>query len=158
MNMQKTSRKVLCLFLLFGLVSCASTESVIQKPDVRLSAIKMSDLSFTGQTFLLTFDVANPNPYPLPIKAVRYHLQLANHSFASGETPSDFSIPSSGNGEFDISVELNILKSASQLTSVLRSSMREPVPYKLNGSLAVDIPFVKPLPFSTAGVITVASN
>jgi hypothetical protein len=36
--------------------------------------------------------------------------------------------------------------------------MRKPVAYELTGSLAVDIPYVKPLPFSTSGVITIASN
>ena len=158
MNTQTLGTKAISLFLLFGLVSCASTGPIVQKPDVTLSGIELSGLSFTGQTFLLTFDVANPNSFPLPIKSVRYHVRLASHSFASGEAPSDFLIPSAGSGEFDISVNLDILKSASQLSSVLRSGLREPVPYELNGSLAVDIPFVKPLPFSASGVITVASN
>jgi LEA14-like dessication related protein len=118
----------------------------------------MSHLSFSGQTFLLSFDVDNPNSFPLPIRSVRYHLQLENQTFASGETQADFSVPARGSGEFDISVELDILASAGQLTGVLRSGMRKPVAYELTGSLAVDIPYVKPLPFSTSGVITIASN
>ena len=118
----------------------------------------MSSLSFSGQTVLLSFDVNNPNPFPLPVRSVRYHLQLADQTFASGETQGDFSIPASGDGNFDISVELDILKSAGQLTNVLRGGMREPVAYELNGSLAVDIPYVNPVPFSTSGVITIASN
>jgi len=89
---------------------------------------------------------------------VRYHLQLADQTFASGETQGDFSVPASGDGAFDISVELDILNSAGQLGSVLRSGMRKPVAYELNGSLAVDIPFLKPVPFSTSGVIAIASN
>lgn len=140
------------------LASCASTGVSIKEPDVALSGVKMSSLSFSGQTFLLSFDVNNPNPFPLPIRSVRYHLQLADQTFASGETQGDFSVPASGDGEFDISVELDILKSASPLTSVLRSGVRKPVAYELNGSLAIDIPYVKPLPFSTAGYITIASN
>ena len=138
--------------------SCATTGVSIQKPAVTLSGVQMSSLSFSGQTFLLSFDVKNPNAFPLPIRSVRYHLRLADQTFASGETQSDFSVPASGDGEFDISVELDILKSAGQLTSVLRSGMREPIAYELNGSLAVDIPYVKPLPFSTSGAITIASN
>ncbi len=146
------------LFTAVLLASCASTGISIEKPDVTLSGVQMSSLSFSGQTFVLSFDVNNPNPFPLPIRSVRYHLQLADQTFASGEAQSDFSVPASGDGEFDISVELDILKSAGQLTSVLRSGMRKPVAYELNGSLAVDIPFVKPLPFSTSGVIAIASN
>jgi LEA14-like dessication related protein len=137
---------------------CAGTSISIEKPTVQLSHVVVNQLSFSGQTFILSFDVSNPNPFPLPVSAVRYHVQLADQTFASGETPGDFSIPARGNGNFDISVELDILKSASSLTGVLRGGMRQPVPYKLNGSLAVDIPFVKPVPFSTSGVITIASN
>jgi len=141
-----------------GIASCAGTAVSIEKPTVQLSRVAVNQLSFTGQSFLLSFDISNPNPFPLPIRSVRYHVRLANQTFASGETPSDFSIPASGDGNFDISVELDILKSASSLTGVLRGGMQQPVPYELNGSLAVDIPFVKPLPFSTSGVITIASN
>lgn len=141
-----------------GVAGCAGTSLSIEKPTVQLSSVAVDQLSFTGQTFLLSFDVSNPNPFPLPVRSVRYHVQLADQTFASGETLGDFSIPASGDGNFDISVELDILKSASSLTGVLRGGMGQPVPYELNGSLAVDIPFVKPVPFSTSGVITIASN
>jgi len=138
--------------------SCSTTGVSIEKPAVTLSGVEMNSLSFSGQSFLLSFDVSNPNPFPLPIRSVRYHLQLANQTFASGETQGDFLVPASGDSEFDINVQLDLLKSAGQLTGILRNGMREPVPYQLSGSLAVDIPYVKPLPFSTSGVIAIASN
>ena len=140
------------------LAACSATGISIEKPAVTLSGVEMNSLSFSGQSFRLSFDVSNPNPFPLPVRSVRYHVQLDDQTFASGESLSDFSVPARGDSEFDISVELDILKSAGQLTSVLRSGIREPVPYQLSGSLAVDIPYVKPVPFSTSGVITIASN
>lgn len=146
------------LMLSFVIAACAGTGVSVATPDVTLNSVEMSSVSFSGQTFQLRFDVNNPNPFPLPIKSIRYHLQLADKTFASGETQGDFSVPASGSGAFDISVEIDILKSAGQLTGILRSGMREPLAYKLSGSLAVDIPFVKPLPFSTSGVITIASR
>ena len=155
---RKRASEITSLLVAAMLASCAASGLSIEKPAVTLSAVEMSSLSFSGQTFVLSFDVNNPNPFPLPIRSVRYHLQLADQTFASDETQGDFSIPATGDGEFDISVELDILKSAGQLTSVLRSGMREPVPYQLSGSLAVDIPYVKPLPFSTSGAVTIASN
>jgi len=154
----KRISRVLTLLVTFMLASCAGSGIKIEQPDVTLSGIEMSNISFSGQTFILSFDVNNPNPYPLPVRSVRYHLQLADQTFASGETQGDFSVPASGNGGFDISVELDILGSAGQLTGILRNGMRKPVAYELTGSLAVDVPYVKPLPFSTTGVITIASN
>ena len=146
------------LLVVSMLASCSTGGLSIEQPAVTLSGVEMNSLSFSGQTFVLSFDVTNPNPFPLPIRSVRYHVQLANQTFASGETMGDFSVPASGDSVFDISVELDILKSARQLTSVLRSGIREPVPYQLSGSLAVDIPYVKPVPFSASGVIMIASN
>ena len=158
MHKRKFFVLIMTILASIGINGCAGTGQVIEKPTVELSRVAVNQLSFTGQSFLLSFDVNNPNPFPLPIRAVRYHVQLADQTFASGESPGDFSIPASGYGNFDISVELDILKSASSLTGVLRGGMHQPVPYELNGSLAVDIPFVKPVPFSTTGVITIASN
>jgi len=149
---------VLSALLAIGLAGCAGSGPRVEKPTVLLSGVAVNELSFTGQSFLLSFDVKNPNPFPLPIRAVRYHVQLEDHTFANGETPGDFSIPASGFGNFDISVELDILKSASSLMSILRGGMGKPVSYELNGSLAVDIPLVNPLPFSATGVIVIASN
>ena len=158
MNNGKFFVIVLLTLVAIGLAGCAGTGPRVERPTVRLSSVAVNELSFTGQTFLLSFDVNNPNPFPLPIRSVRYHVQLANQTFASGETPGDFSIPASGDGNFDISVELDILNSASSLTTILRGGMHKPVAYELNGSLALHIPFDKPVPFSTTGVITIASN
>jgi len=154
----KTATKIGCTIVVMSMAACSASSRILDTPEVRLSGIEMSQLGFNGQTFLLSFDVENPNPFPLPISSIRYHVRLADQSFASGETPTDFMIPASGNGEFDINVKLDLLRSASQLSGVLQTGMREPLTYELNGSLGINIPYVKPVPFRSSGVITVASN
>ena len=156
--MRKVFKSAVVLFVIAIVTGCASTETIVAKPVVELRSVALTDLSFTGQTFMLSFDVDNPNPFPLPIRAVRYHVQLDKQSFANGETPGEFSIPAGGSGSFDISVEVDVLKSASRLSSVLKSGIRQPVEYELNGTLAVDIPYVEPLPFNHTGHIKIASN
>ena len=155
---QSILRTVSLLPMALALTSCASPGDLIDTPQVELTGIQMNDFSFSGQSFLLSFDVDNPNPFPLPVSSIRYHVQIANENFASGQTASDFTVPANGDGAFDISVNLDMMKSASQLASILRTGMREPLEYKLNGSLDVDIPYVKPVPFSASGVITIASR
>jgi len=154
----KVAGKIGIAMMIASLAACSTTGQLLDTPEVRLSGIEMSQIGFDGQTFLLSFDVDNPNPFPLPVSSIRYHVQLANQSFASGETPADFMIPASGNGEFDINVRLDLVRSASQLSTLLQSGMREPLSYELNGSLGINLPYVKPVPFRSAGVITVASN
>jgi len=140
------------------LSGCASSGHLVRQPTVQLSGVEMTRLKLSGQTCRLSFAVSNPNPFPLSINSVRYHVQLSEQRFASGETPGNFSIPAESDGRFDISVDLDIMKTAPRLTNVLRGIARESVTYELNGTFSLDMPLVKSVPFSTSGVITIASN
>lgn len=135
------------------LSACASTDTLIGTPDVSLRNVQVTDIDFTGQTFLLDFDVTNPNPFPLPVKAVSYGVELDGYRFASGETGGGFTVPASGDGEFVISVELNLLKTAPQLLHIVSDGVKRDIPYELNGQLGIDIPFAKPVSFSTSGAV-----
>lgn len=156
------ARLVVCSSLLccLGLLStgCASTGAPIDAPSVDLASVELQRASFRSQTFLLGFDVNNPNPFPLPVKTIRYSVWLGDHKFARGETQCDLLVPADGRDEFSISVEIDILKTAGELTSVIRDGLADHVEYELQGSLGVDIPLVKPVPFSSTGVIRLRSD
>ena len=62
-------------------------------------------------------------------------------------------MPSDGNGQFMISVQLDLLKTTSNLFTFIRTGMSRNINYELSGSLAVDIPFAKPLKFRSGGSI-----
>lgn len=147
------------LILLCSLAcGCASSGSLVRSPTVDLTSVEVSDMSFTNQTFLLGFSVNNPNPFPIPVKAVSYQVRLNNENFAGGETQSDFTVPAGGDENFVISVDLNLLKSGAHLTSIVRSGMRDRIDYEVLGDLAVDIPLVPSLRFSNSGTIMVQSE
>jgi LEA14-like dessication related protein len=135
------------------LSACASTESLISAPGVSLRNVQLTDVELSAQTFLLGFDVTNPNPFPLPISSVSYAVELDGYRFAIGETAGRFSVPASGDGEFAISVELNLLKTAPQLLFVARSAVRRDIPYKLKGQLGLDLPFTKSVRFESTGQV-----
>ena len=105
------------------------------------------------QTFLLSFDVSNPNPFALPVRSVSYGIKLDGQRFAGGKTPSEFSVPANGETKFAISVDLNLLQTAPQLLSIVRQSVREDVTYELEGALAVDLPFTPSVSYRNAGSI-----
>jgi LEA14-like dessication related protein len=153
--MKLTDIATRCLILLATavLASCATPNVTVQQPEIVLTGIQVKDIGLSGQNFLLGFSVSNPNPFPLPIKSIRYDLRLDDHRFAGGETQGDFVVSARGDGKFVIGVELDLLQSVSQLASLLRGGRRETIAYDLEGSLAVDIPFARPVPFSSAGVI-----
>ena len=151
-------RKIFLLFAVISLSACAGTGTVIDSPRVNLTGVELTSASFRRQTFLLRFDVSNPNPFPLPVKAVEYRVDFDNEKFAGGKTQGSFTIPARGDDSFAISVDLDILSTATHLNSLLGGGFRENVSYELKGSLAVDIPFVSPIPFSSSGVINMTQT
>ena len=137
------------------LAGCAHTETLVAPPEVRLTSVELEKASFDRQTFLLGFDVGNPNPFPLPISSIRYRISLDETRFAGGETAAEFTVPAGGENRFLLSVELDLLNTANQLGFLLRGGLPEHVDYRLDGSLTVDIPFARPLAFSSTGTIGV---
>jgi LEA14-like dessication related protein len=146
------------LFAVSLLSACAGTGTIIESPKVDLIGVELTSADFRSQTFLLSFDVTNPNPFPLPVKAVTYRVTFDDQKFAGGETQGSFTVPARGDDSFAISVDLDLLGSATQLTSLVRGGLSENVSYELRGSLAVDIPFVSPIPFSSSGVINMTQT
>ena len=153
MNLQTIAAGTLSLLAIAAISACAGSGSLISSPQVSLTGIEITSADFNSQTFLLSFDVNNPNPFPLPIKSVRYRVRLGEQQFASGETQGNFTVPSEGNGAFAISVQLDLLKTSSNISSLIRSGMSRDLDYELSGSFAVDIPFAKPLDFKSGGNI-----
>lgn len=145
---------------LFFLHGCASgLQNVLKSPTVELASVQLVGLDFSSQTFLLSFDVANPNGFSLPIKAVSYGVKLNGQRFASGETASAFSVPANGAAQFAISVDLDLLQTAPQLLSIVRQSVREDVAYELDGELSLDLPLTTPpLAFRNDGSIRLSSQ
>jgi len=135
------------------LSACASTGDLVSVPVVSLRNVQLTDVELSRQTFLLSFDVSNPNPFPLPISTVSYGVELDSQRFASGRTQGGFTVPASGDGQFAISVELNLLKTAPQLLYIVRDGEKRDIAYELKGQLGVDIPLVKPMDFESSGAI-----
>lgn len=142
-----------------GLGACASLpENLVTKPEVQLRDVQVLGLGFKNQTFLLSFDIHNPNPYPLPVNHIRYGVRLDGQRFASGQTQSDISIPAGGDAEFAISVELDLLSTAPRLLSIVREGARRDIPYELDGELGIDIPMTPPVSYRSSGSIRLDSG
>jgi LEA14-like dessication related protein len=157
--MLKRIRITGAMLAMIVLTACASLpESLVTAPRVQLSNIQVVGLGFNSQTFLLSFDVTNPNPFSLPIRSVSYGVKLDGQRFASGETQSAFSVPADGSAEFAISVDLNLLQSAPQLLAIVRDGARRDLPYELTGQFGVDIPFTPPLRYRNQGLIRLESG
>ena len=140
------------------LSSCASLDNVVSAPTVSLRNVHVENIGIDGQTFILSFDVRNPNPFPLPVKSINYGVKLDGHRFASGEAASSFTIAAGSDGEFAISVDVNLLQTAPELLFIVRDATRRDIPYSLEGRLGIDIPYTKPVKFETSGLIRLQAS
>lgn len=139
--------------------ACASLpENLVNTPSVNLSDVQVVGLGFKTQTFLLSFDVANPNPFPLPVSNIDYGVKLDGQRFASGETVCDFTVPANGDANFAISVDLNLLQTAPQLLSIVRDGTRQDISYELEGRFGVDIPLIPTVNYRNSGKIRFSSD
>lgn len=135
------------------LASCATLEPIIATPGVSLRNVHVTDLDYKAQTFLLDFDITNPNPFPLPINYVSYGIELDGQHFAGGSASSAFTVAARSDGEFSISVELDLLRTAPKLLYTVHDAATRDVPYSLKGELGIDIPTAPRLSFHNEGEI-----
>ncbi len=151
--MKRTIFAAVAAVTLSILAGCASTGSLVSTPAVDLRNVEATELGFSGQTFLLVFDVENPNPFPLPVSTISYGVELDGYRFATGSTAGSFTVPASGQAEFTISVELDLLKTSPPLLYIVKDALERDIPYELDGSFGLDIPMTDPLRFRTSGAV-----
>ncbi len=145
------------LLTTFVLSACAGTELAINAPVVSLFKVDVTEVDFSKQTFVLSFDISNPNSFSLPVNYVTYGVKLDNERFASGETVASFTVPANSDGEFAISVDLDLFRTAPKLLYTVRDGTMRDLSYELNGKLGIDIPFVRSVPFEHSGEIRLQS-
>ena len=66
MTHQTAFRTFTCFTACLVLSACAGTEAIVTTPKVDLVSVELEKASLNRQTFLLGFDVSNPNAFPLP--------------------------------------------------------------------------------------------
>ena len=157
-NIQKKARHCQTAKRCDVATACAGTSSFVASPSIELTGVELTSASLKRQTFLLRFDVSNPNPFPLPVKAVDYRLAFDRRQFARGETEGRFTVPANGDESFAISVELDVLNSAAHWATLASGRFTEELSYELSGSLAVDIPFAEAVPFSHTGSVNLTQT
>ncbi len=158
MHLQKFPASAAILLLAAVVNGCATLENVVDPPSVSLKSVQLTNIGLKSQTFVLGFDVVNPNPIPLPVASIQYGVSLDGQRFASGETDGAFTIPANGDSDFSISVSLDLMRTAPTLFWLVRDARERDIPYQLDGHLGVDLPFAKPLPFRSSGSIRLSAD
>jgi hypothetical protein len=120
-----------------------------QPPIVKLTAVTPDRLTRDSQTLRVSLRIHNANPWPLPLKAIRFRLALEGEAIAAGEGACRQRIPARGQAE----MHLTITGDARLLARVLPwlAFKRQPWHYDIEGTLI--LPLLPPVPYRQAGEI-----
>ena len=156
--MRNTIAVWIVLAMTTALAGCETLGRQFVAPDVTLASVRLGASDLSTQRFDLQFAVDNPNAVALPVRQVDYDVTLGGLSLASGSSAEPFRVPANGSGSFSVSVETSLVRVLQTLgTRILRGGETE-FDYSAAGSVALDLPLVRPLPFSSTGKVSLAGR
>ena len=150
-------RSVFVTAALVVLVACESLTPTIEEPQISLVNVAIKEIGLIRQTYGLTLQVDNPNGIPLPIRGLSYNVKLAGVEFAQGTTANAFSVPAYGQENFEISVQTDLVSTANHLKTLFKDRPSE-IDYQVGGEVEIDLPLIKPIPFSHGGKVDLNLN
>jgi LEA14-like dessication related protein len=145
------SRLAVGFIVLLPLAGCATMAPKLEAPRLTVVSIGMVSADIFSQQFRVRLHVQNPNSRSIPIKGIDYELFLEGDSFAEGTASEPFVVPARGENEFDMTAKTNFVSSIGRLLSRMNGRDSSRVGYAIAGKVAIDIPFVKAIPFQDTG-------
>jgi LEA14-like dessication related protein len=134
---------MLCLLILCA-AACAPK---FERPVLTVSSVELQSGNLFQQSFLVKFQVQNPNARELPVQGLRAELDVGGQRIASGVSNRAFVVPPMGQSEFDMTITANMAAALLQLAN----QRADTIDYELSGSASLDLPFLREVPFHRGG-------
>lgn len=132
------------LLVLLAVTACAAK---FERPELTVIGIDMQGGNLLQQTFLVKFQVRNPNDRALPVSGLHADLSVGGQRIASGVSNHAFVVPPKGESQFDMTITANMALALLQLANQHSDS----IDYQVTGSASLDLPFLHDLPFHQTG-------
>ena len=125
------------LFLLDGCAALQDLSNSIQKPNLSVENVRISDFDFEELELTYDIKVNNPNALSVQMLAYDYNLDINENTLVTGDQKKEIAIEASGASTFQVPVRLNF-------TDVYRSvqSLRntDEASYSFLSNLTFDLP------------------
>ena len=136
--------KPLLLLLVLCTAACAAK---FERPNITVVGIDMKSGNLLQQTFLVKFQIQNPNDRELPVSGLHVELNVGGEQIASGVSNQAFVVPAHGQSEFDMTITANMALAMLKLANQHADS----IDYEVTGAASLDLPFMHNLPFHQNG-------
>ena len=138
------------LFLCIAIAACAPK---FERPDLSVVSVNVQHANFLQQTFLVKFQVQNPNNRAIPVQGLKADLAVGGQHVASGVSNQPFVVPPMGQSEFDMTITAN----TAAVLLALSTQHSDSIAYEVTGSASLDLPFLHDLPFHQVGSLSLQS-
>ena len=140
----------LALLPLLALAGCASTLD-LEPPKLSVVSMKMLSADLFSQRLNVRMRVMNPNARELPVKAIKYRIEVNGMELAQGLADMPFVVPAQGEADFDLPVTANLASVLPKLLSGRGSS--DTLDYRLVGDVSLSSGFLRRIPFDERGSV-----
>ncbi len=126
-------------------------------PHLTVVAVEIQDIHRDEQHFKVHLRVQNPNALVLPIKSIDYTLQLEGDEFGRGTATEAFTVPASGETEFDMTVSTHLAMTLFKLLPHLKDNS-QPINYRVTGTIRTGLAFMTTVPFDEHGQFSIGKH
>jgi LEA14-like dessication related protein len=143
-------RALLLALVVLVVAGCASTLE-LEPPQLTVVSMQVQSADLFSQRMLVHMRVVNPNARELPVKSIKYRIEVGGADLAQGLADKPFVVPAMGEAEFDVQVTANLANALSQILG--RKSSRDTLDYRLVGTVALSSGFLRRIPFDERGSV-----
>lgn len=138
--------------------SLKGTIPVIRVPRVRVSGLRLEQLTLEAASLALSLEIRNPNGFPFTLEAMEYSFDVGGRRWAAGRAAKVEAIDPGSVGRLYLPLRLNLLTAGRTVAEAL--GKRGPVSFVLDGRTAVStpLPLLKSaiVPFHLEGQVEIA--
>ena len=121
-----------------------------ETPRLSVVSIQMQSADIFSQRLQVRMRVLNPNTRELPVKGIRYRIEVNDSELGQGLTNAPFVVPALGEAEFDVQVTTNAV---GLLAKLLSRRKTEAIDYRLVGDVALSSGLLRRIPFDERGSV-----
>jgi LEA14-like dessication related protein len=133
--------------------SCAVTPR-LEPPQLSVIGVEIVRGDLFEQRFKARMRVQNPNDRSIAVRGVSYTLQIGGEELGRGLSGSSFTVPASGEAEFDMLVTANLAGTVMRLLERARSDgLPDSLSYRLRGEVKLAEGLVRTIPFDEKGSV-----
>ena len=140
--------RTIAVFGVVLIMGCSALVPRIEAPQLKVVGLNFLDGDSQHQRLRLRIQVDNPNARQIAVRSIDYRVALADTDFAQGSSTEPFTVPASGQAEFNLDVAADLGSLLRVLAMHLTDSALD---YRVSGRVHLAEGLLRDLPFTGHG-------